>query len=379
MHLFFVLPRDNSITRDTALPSNFDFSDSLSVSHRTRFYMRDHTLKVEFILAEEYEVMRDRYNSAFHSDMLQAGRCEYDGVDTWLEGVRSFLKQPPWGQVNLSGGSLEEVKELGNLAQVDASRLSRAVKNSLYLPSLIKSIDECISQHRLATSNPISTSSAVASPIFCRLNECSMKQSTNYKVRPFLDGQDIVDGMLKDRRLTSWLALPKYNIKSTTIYLSDFDPSFACKNEYRVFVWKGRVTGISQYRWFTTEETEYHTEESARQIGKDILSFMERKNGLLSQLKKHRRNKQAPVSNNNPTVDKEAAAQEKNQYDDEDVATVADVVHTEGRVYLVEINLFGGETGCGSSLFHWKRDEPVLYGDGHEVVCRFLSRTTSSP
>ena len=93
--------------------------------------MRDHSLRIDFVLAEEYDVMKDRYNSNFHLDMKHVGQCEYDGVDTWLEAVRSFMKQPPWGQVKLSGGCLEEVKEIGNLAQVDASRLSRAVKNSL--------------------------------------------------------------------------------------------------------------------------------------------------------------------------------------------------------------------------------------------------------
>jgi hypothetical protein len=238
----------------------------------------------------------------------------------------------------------------------------RAVKNSLYLPSLIDSIDDCIGQHRKETNSAL-----VASPIFCRLNECSMKQSTNYKVRPFSDGSDILDGLLRDRRVISWLALAKYNIRSTTIYLSDFDPSFATKNEYRVFVWRGKVTGISQYRWFPTDETEYHTEESARRIGEDILCLMEGNDGLLSQLKDHSRKKQARQDLSINALEHENG-----------IALVADVVHTEGCVYLVEINLFGGETGCGSSLFHWKRDEPILYGDGKNVVCRFLACTNRS-
>ena len=333
--------------------------------------LQDRSLRIEFVDAEEYDVMKDRYNSSFHSDMRHVGQCEYDGVDTWLEGARSFMKQSPWGQVKLSGGCLEEVKEIGNLVQVDASRLSRAVKNSLYLPSLINSIDECISQHRKEVD-----SSVASSPIFCRLNECSMKQSTNYKVRPFSDGADILDGLLRDRRIISWLGMTKYNIKSTTIYLSDFDPSFATKNEYRVFVWKGKVTGISQYRWFPTDETEYHTEESARRISEDILYFMEGKNGLLSELKVHKRKKRARHDpSRNPSVQVVEASQEGLAGDENEIVLVADVVHTEGhRVYLVEINLFGGETGCGSSLFHWKRDEPVLYGDGKSVVCRFLAR-----
>lgn len=336
--------------------------------------MGNHSLNIDFIPAEGYEVMRDRYNSSFHSDMQHVGQCEYDGIDTWLEGARSFMKQSPWGQVTLSGECLEEVKELGNLAQVDPSRLPRAVKNSLYLSSLTESIDDCIVQHRKAMNPP-----SVPSPIFCRLNECSMKQSTNYKVRPFSDGSDILDGILRDRRVISWLAMPKYNIRSTTIYLSDFDTSFASKNEYRVFVWRGKVTGISQYRWFPTDETEYHTEESARCIGEDVLCFMEGKDGLLSQLKDHTMKKQArqDLSNNTP-VQNAAGASHKalaNDKHEKEITLVADVVHTGGRVYLVEINLFGGETGCGSSLFHWKRDELVLYGDGKNVVCRFLART----
>ena len=333
--------------------------------------MQDRSLNIEFVPAEEYDVMKEKYNSTFQSDMQHVGQCEYDGVDTWLEGVRSLMKQPPWGQVKLSGGCLEEVKELGNLAQVDASRLPRAIKNSPYLSSLIESIDDCIALHRKETN------SSVASPIFCRLNECSMKQSTNYKVRPFSDGTDIVNGLLGDRRVTSWLAMKKYNIRSTTIYLSDFDPSFAVKNEYRVFVWKGKVTGISQYRWFPTDETEYHEEEPAQRIGEDILCFMEGNDGLLSQLTNHRRKKQAR-QDINPLVQNAAGASHKAIANDEhenEIALVADVVHTDGRVYLVEINLFGGETGCGSSLFNWKVDEHVLYGDGKNVVCRFLVRT----
>ena len=34
--------------------------------------MRDHTFKVEFVPAEEYEAMRDRYNSSFHSCYILA-------------------------------------------------------------------------------------------------------------------------------------------------------------------------------------------------------------------------------------------------------------------------------------------------------------------
>ena len=60
--------------------------------------------------------------------------------------------------------------------------------------------------------------------------------------------------------------------------------------------------------------------------------------------------------------------------EDLEMVLVADLVYANGQVHLVEINKFGGETGCGSSLFHWKRDEDILYGDGKEVIGRFLTR-----
>lgn len=57
----------------------------------------------------------------------------------------------------------------------------------------------------------------------------------------------------------------------------------------------------------------------------------------------------------------------------------ADVfVDADGKVYLIEINKFGGDTGCGSALFHWKRDEEALYAkDSHKVIMRILERATS--
>ncbi|KAM5352289.1 hypothetical protein ACJ41O_005012 [Fusarium nematophilum] len=37
---------------------------------------------------------------------------------------------------------------------------------------------------------------------------------------------------------------------------------------------------------------------------------------------------------------------------------------------LVELNVFGARSGCGSCLFHWIEDFELLYGDGEEVEFR---------
>ena len=39
-------------------------------------------------------------------------------------------------------------------------------------------------------------------------------------------------------------------------------------------------------------------------------------------------------------------------------------------VQLVELNIFGASTGCGSCLFHWIRDAEMLYGKQQEVEFR---------
>ena len=31
---------------------------------------------------------------------------------------------------------------------------------------------------------------------------------------------------------------------------------------------------------------------------------------------------------------------------------------------LIELNTFGSRSGCGSCLYHWLRDEDLLYGRG---------------
>ncbi|KAI9686444.1 MAG: hypothetical protein M1820_010640 [Bogoriella megaspora] len=47
-------------------------------------------------------------------------------------------------------------------------------------------------------------------------------------------------------------------------------------------------------------------------------------------------------------------------------------VKGSGEVQLVELNAFGGETGCGSCLFNWLKDARVLYGCEKEVEFRIL-------
>ncbi|KAJ3034261.1 hypothetical protein HK097_004567, partial [Rhizophlyctis rosea] len=167
--------------------------------------------------------------------------------------------------------------------------------------------------------------------IFARLNECNMKRNTGGAPIPFYNGLEILRAIIEDQRDYLWL---KAHITSTTLYLSDWDDTIDMNNEFRVFVYQGKVTGISQYRWADYFLAEWNKDQdSMRKVGNDVLEFVEGK--LI------------------PALD-----------GGEKVTFVTDVVLVGNQTWMIEINKFGGETGCGSALFHWKRDEEQLYGDG---------------
>ena len=52
---------------------------------------------------------------------------------------------------------------------------------------------------------------------------------------------------------------------------------------------------------------------------------------------------------------------------------VFDVLETpDGDVQLVELNMFGPLSGCGSCLFEWITNSEVLYGEKEGVVLRVV-------
>lgn len=52
-----------------------------------------------------------------------------------------------------------------------------------------------------------------------------------------------------------------------------------------------------------------------------------------------------------------------------------DVLLTDENIQLVEINVFGAMSGCGSCLFHWINDAQLLYGLEKEVEIRMTERS----
>lgn len=110
----------------------------------------------------------------------------------------------------------------------------------------------------------------------------------------------------------------------------------------------GRVTAISQYRW----HSRYHRPSTAEQDAEKALAAAQ---SIYSNISTH------AASSLDPAVLQKLRAE----------GFVFDIFEaSNGEMQLLEINPFGAMSGCGSCLFHWIEDGPLLYGAQEEVEVR---------
>lgn len=124
--------------------------------------------------------------------------------------------------------------------------------------------------------------------------------------------------------------------KTTCIVLRPWLDQIEKKNEFRVFVHNGAVTGVSQQHW---KELFCYSAEELQAVQKAIANASFLKPGL------------APYHS--------FVADVWVSFDDE-------------KCHLIEYNPFGAHCGAGSALFEWQRDHEILYGK-QEAQFRFTS------
>ena len=126
--------------------------------------------------------------------------------------------------------------------------------------------------------------------------------------------------------------------KDTSLIITEWNDNIEKRNEFRVFVYNNKITGVSQQHWY--DLFSYTTEEmSSIQIA-------------ISQLNKNLSSK-IPIYNN----------------------CVIDIWIDikKSSAHIIEYNPFGAYSGAGSSLFHWIKDNDKLTGDGKIIEIRFTS------
>jgi hypothetical protein len=194
------------------------------------------------------------------------------------------------------------------------------------------------------------------SGLFMRLNGCSPKDG-----KQIVPGQPAIhsveDAILRlttSERARNMLtnALDAKDDKIPVIFLP-FNDRMASRREYRVYCnpIEARITAISQYCWHKPWFFGSHPSGEQEAIAQEIW----RKTGAI-----HR---QIMSSLRQDDETDNLLIQQGFSFDvfyDEDTKTIE----------LVELNVFGARSGCGSCLFHWIQDFDLLYGKVEEVEFR---------
>lgn len=229
------------------------------------------------------------------------------------EWVKYFPDDPRSLCIELTGSRLKNLKS-ASLLGVFSGRVSDSTLEDL------EPITDLISAH-MKESN---------TQWFVRTDGCSPKDGV-YNCGPFAssDAVEIIKSIVTSKRVHTSL---EYG--DDKIYLVPWKQNWSVDKEFRVFVHNRKVTAISQYRWHDFVGWD---DDSVAHVGEKILEFC---NYVISKV---------PFEN-----------------------CTIDVTWVDDKVDLVEFNCFGTELAAGSCCFHWINDHDILYGDGNNVVIRYV-------
>jgi hypothetical protein len=194
--------------------------------------------------------------------------------------------------------------------------------------------------------------------LFLRLDACSPKDGER-GILPLRSADEVVSRLTTSHRAVNAITrLVEDGAQKIPMYFLPFNGKMRTDKEFRVFCppGEGEITAVSQYKWH------------ARSIFADM-SEEDRKAVIGS------------VFNGIRQVHKEILNIVKERADELDVLMLRqgftfDVLWDVEKesCQLIELNSFGTRSGCGSCLFHWLRDEDILYskgiGNGKQVEFR---------
>ena len=187
---------------------------------------------------------------------------------------------------------------------------------------------------------------------FPRLNTCSLKDAILGGVGPISSPKELWTRIVHSKRAKSGIeSIRAHNPSSPVeLFLFPWDDHMHTALEYRVFCPSGgaKVSAISQYKWHSRW---FHADKSfdeQRKVAERVLKGVAE---IHNQLMEH------------PAMSESLKAS----------GFTFDVVEdtgSDGAVRLIELNDFGGATGCGSCCFQWIKDARVLYGLRPDVEFR---------
>lgn len=175
---------------------------------------------------------------------------------------------------------------------------------------------------------------------FIRLNECSPKDGI-YGCGPLTSAQQIVTSLVTSGRAYRALARAHERGYGNTLYIVPWRDNWKEELEFRVFVNKQHITAISQYVW--CKDVGWKADTICNVVPK-IVTYC-----------------------NEEVIPKMDI--------DSFVVDVIVIYDEDGsfHVELIELNSFGQDLAAGAALFHWINDHDILYGDGKEIIIRYVT------
>ena len=171
---------------------------------------------------------------------------------------------------------------------------------------------------------------------FFRFNSMSPKDGE--PEYPVFDAKQVVNKIVTSKR--GWNCMLK---GENTIYFVKYDSDWDLRREFRVFVYKRKVTAISQYNVSIKSMLSGKSTAEAKELSFNIKTYLEER--IL------------------PSIC--TAIRTDN--------LVCDIyVNTDLSLRIVEFNSFGYWQAAGSSLFHWINDKDKLYNTDDKTFMRFI-------
>lgn len=305
-------------------------------------------VKIDFeqVSADCLDESSFKFNTAFHD------------IDPVTKYAKSPLEAPysfgRWLPTILKTRNLDpSVVQVVQLPQAQARLFLTASATSIITGELNRAFEEDLREEFFP-----SFSSLTYPPegLFMRLDGCSPKDGRQR--RPGVSSlhcvEDIVLRLTTSQRAQNDIRHSlRSNPLTVDIIFLPFNHSMTADHEYRVYCspGNGAITAISQYRWHKPWALSTMPETDRRMHLEKIWS------GVSSI---HR---QIHYDLNPLPAEEVLLLRQGFTFD------VFYNIHT-GTSELVELNVFGATSGCGSCLFHWLDDSKLLYGDGSEIEAR---------
>ena len=182
------------------------------------------------------------------------------------------------------------------------------------------------------------------SKYFVRCNSVSLKYG-QHGAGPYTSFEQIIESLVTCIETHTPID-NKSTDKLLTLYLLPWK-KFDRYKEYRIFVYKNKITAISQQNLHAVNE---------------FLSAFPEEEDLKKIIEKH---VQIIWESFIKTIKKKITHTFNYCMDA--------VILEDGSLYFIEINSFGKEYAAGSALFHWLIDEDKLYSDGNTIYFRYTA------